>query len=99
MVTPTPRDAGTLTLVVRVTPRAKHDVIKLQDGQLRVWLRAAPVDGAANAALIALLAERLNLPRRAITIIHGETARLKRLAIEGLSADGLRQRLTAVDSA
>lgn len=99
MVRPTPRGAGTLTLVARVTPRAKRDAISLQDGQLRVWLRAAPVDGAANAALIALLAERLDLPRRAITIVHGETARLKRLAIEGLTTDELRQRVAATDRA
>lgn len=84
-----------LILAVRVTPRANRDTLRLKDGQLRAYLRAAPVDGAANAALLALLADRLDVPRRAITIIFGDTARLKRIAIEGLTAGELRQRLSA----
>ena len=84
-----------LIVVARVIPRAAQDAIALEDGQLRVRLRAAPVDGAASAALITLLAARLRLPKRAITIIQGQTARVKRIAIEGLSADDLRQRLSA----
>jgi uncharacterized protein YggU (UPF0235/DUF167 family) len=84
---------GTLSLTIRVTPRASRDTLTIEDGQLRIRLRAAPVDGAANAALIALLAERLRLPRRAITIVQGDTARVKRLAITGLTADIFRQRL------
>jgi hypothetical protein len=62
-------------------------------GQLRAWLRAAPVDGAANAALIALLADRLNLPRRDIAILRGVTARQKQVAIAGQTSETLRQRL------
>ena len=84
-----------LIVVARVIPRAAQDAIALEDGQLRVRLRAAPVDGAASAALITLLAARLRLPRSAITIIQGQKARVKRLAIEGLNAEDLRQRLGA----
>ncbi len=84
-----------LTLTLRVTPRASRDALSIEEGQLRVRLRAAPVDGAANAALIALLAERLGLPRRAFTIIQGETARVKRIAIAGVTADDLRQRIAS----
>jgi uncharacterized protein len=86
---------GALVVTVRVTPRSSRDALTIEDGQLRVRLRAAPVDGAANAALIALLAERLRLPRRAIAITHGETARVKRLSIIGLAEEQLRQRIAS----
>jgi hypothetical protein len=86
-------ELGRVILAIRVTPRARREALALVDGHLRAWLRAAPVDGAANAALIALLADRLSLPRRAIVIIRGETAREKQVAIAGQSSDTLRQRL------
>ena len=86
---------GALTITVRVTPRASRDALTIENGQLRARLRAAPVDGAANAALVALLAERLRLPRRAIAITHGETARVKRLSIVGLTVEELRQRIAS----
>lgn len=86
---------GAVTITVRVTPRASREALTIEEGQLRVRLRAAPVDGAANAALVALLAERLKLPRRAITIVQGETARIKRIAIADVTEDDLRQRLAS----
>lgn len=82
-----------LTVAVRVTPRARRNAIALEGDTLRVWLTAPPVDGAANAALLALLAERLGIPKRAVTLVHGETAREKVVAIAGISAETLRQRL------
>jgi len=87
---------GRLILSLRVTPRASRDALAIERGQLRVWLQASPVDGAANAALIALLAERLRLPKTAITIIRGAAARNKQAAITGLTADEARQRLAAL---
>ena len=86
-------EPGRVILSIRVTPRASRDALTVVDGQLRARLRAAPVDGAANAALIALLAERLSLPRRAITILRGETAREKQIAIDGQSGASLLARL------
>ncbi len=84
---------GRVIITIRVTPRARREALTVVDGQLRAWLRAAPVDGAANAALIALLADRLSLPRRDITILRGESARLKQIAIAGQTDETLRQRL------
>lgn len=49
-------------------------------------MAAAPVDGAANAALVALVAKRFGVPRRAVTLIAGDTARVKRLHIAGDAA-------------
>ncbi|HEU0027626.1 MAG TPA: DUF167 domain-containing protein [Ktedonobacterales bacterium] len=86
---------GALTITVRVIPRASRDTLTIEDRQLRVRLRAAPVDGAANAALIALLAERLGLPRRSLAITQGQTARVKRLSITGLTEEELRQRIAS----
>lgn len=86
-------EPGRALLIIRVTPRARREALSVEAGQLRAWLRAAPVDGAANAALIALLADRLRLPRRDISIVRGETARIKHIAIAGQTSDTLRQRL------
>lgn len=86
---------GALTVIVRVTPRASRETLSVEGGQLRIRLRAAPVDGAANTALIALLAEWLGLPRRAIDITQGETARVKRISITGVTMEDLRQRITS----
>ena len=48
---------------------------------LKVRVAVAPQEGQANAALIALLAERLDVPKSTVHIIRGETARLKTIAI------------------
>jgi uncharacterized protein YggU (UPF0235/DUF167 family) len=52
-----------------------------------VRLAAAPVDGAANDELIALFAKRLKIPKRDISIISGEHARLKRIRIAGVDRE------------
>lgn len=51
---------------------------------LKLRVAAAAADGAANAAVIALLAKALGKPRSALTILRGETARVKQIEIEGL---------------
>lgn len=77
------RDDG-LVLAVRVTPRGGRDVlIAGTDAHVAARLAAAPVDGKANAALLALVAAHFSVPRRAVTLIAGDTARLKRLHIGG----------------
>lgn len=88
-------DGARLIVPVRVTPRARRNALALEDGVLRAWLMAPPVEGAANAALLALLAERLALPKRAVTLVRGETAREKLVAIEGITAEVFRQRIAA----
>jgi hypothetical protein len=88
-----PAADGTL-LQLRIVPRAgRNGLDGIVDGRLRVRLAAAPVDGAANAALIALMAERLALPRSAIRLLRGATSRHKTLLIEGLTVDQVGQRL------
>ncbi|KPF71179.1 hypothetical protein IP69_07765 [Bosea sp. AAP35] len=89
-----------LRLAVRLTPRGGRDAIDgietLADGRavLKVRVRVAPTEGEANAALIALLARELDLPRSAVALVAGATARLKTVLLTG-EASGLTTRLEA----
>jgi uncharacterized protein len=77
-----------MDLDVRVIPRAgRSGFAGLRDGALLVRLAAAPVDGAANDELIALIAKTLRIPKRDITIVSGERSRSKRIRIAGLDRD------------
>jgi hypothetical protein len=82
-----------LRISVRVIPRSSKNEITWEGDALKVRLTAPPVDGAANEALLKLLAERLNLPKSALHIVHGATGRQKVLQIEGLTAEELAQKL------
>ena len=89
---------GGVELFVRLTPRAgRSGVVGIaeRDGRpcLEMRLAAPPVDGAANAALVAWLASTLRLPRRAVTLVAGERSRLKRVRIVG---EDLPDRLAAL---
>jgi len=96
----TPTASG-LRLRLRVTPNASLDRIDgpetLADGTtvLRLRVRAVPENGKANAAVILLLAKALGLPRSAVTLVAGETARLKTVLVEG-DPDDLAARLGAL---
>ena len=54
---------------------------------------APPVEGAANEAIVDLLAESLGLPRRAVTLVSGDHARMKRVLIVGLGVGEILTRL------
>ena len=67
-----------MILSVRVTPRAGRTAIAgMRDGVLHVKLAAAPVEGAANAALIDLLCRQLRIPKRSLRIATGERSRTR----------------------
>ncbi|AXJ95132.1 MULTISPECIES: DUF167 family protein [unclassified Sphingomonas] len=79
--------ADGLEIAVRVTPRGGRDVLAAgTSDHFAARLAAAPVDGKANAALLALVAATFEVPRRAVSLIAGDTARLKRLRIVGDAA-------------
>lgn len=86
-------------IAVRLTPRGGRDRIDGwdKDGDGRPYLKARvsapPADGEANAALVILLAKTLGVPKSAITIVAGQTARLKQVEIEGLETDEALNRL------
>ena len=79
----------------RVTPRAGRNALGGFDaeGRLSVRLAAPPVEGRANAALVTFLAEILGIPARRITIVRGETARVKLVEVEGMTDLELRSLL------
>ena len=73
---------------MRVQPRAsRSEIVGEQEGALRVRLAAAPVDGAANDALIELLADLLDVLNRDIRIVAGATSKRKLIEAEGVTAD------------
>ena len=99
MGAPLYRQAGKRLLVnLRVTPNAGADRIEgsetRDDGStvLRVRVKAVPDRGKANDAVIALLARALAVPKSSVTLLSGETARLKTIGIED-DPDLLLQRL------
>jgi uncharacterized protein (TIGR00251 family) len=86
----------TITVSVRVHPGAsREDVAMLPDGSLDVRLRARAIEGQANAGLIELLADRLDLRKRDVEIAAGQRSRQKRVTLGLASADELRRRLGA----
>lgn len=86
-----------LSIAVRVTPRSSRDCIDGVEARgmkiaLKVRVRAAPEDGKANAAVTALVADFLDLPKRAAALTAGHTSRDKTVTVSGDSED-LRRRL------
>ncbi len=74
-----------LRLTVRATPKAGRDEIagRRADGALLVRVTAAPEDGRANAAVCALVAKALGVPKGAVHVVRGETSRDKVLEVDG----------------
>lgn len=82
------------TLIVKVVPKtSREEVVGWEADVLKIRLKAAPEKGEANKALIAFLAETLDISKQSIDIVSGETARRKRLCITGLSQSELKKRL------
>ena len=72
-------------LEIRVQTRAsRSEVVVTSDGTLKVYVMAAADGGKANKAVAELLAKRLHIPKRGVTIVSGEKSRTKKIAIEGL---------------
>jgi hypothetical protein len=81
-------------LAVKVVPGASRDKIAGEyDGGLKVTVARPPQDGAANAAVIDLLARQLSIPKNQIEITHGHSRPRKIVRISGLDADELQKRL------
>ncbi len=78
---------------VKATPQsAKNEIVgieQVQDQQyaIKIKLKAKPIDGAANEALIKYLSEKLGIRTQQITLLSGQTARIKRLKCEAMTRD------------
>ncbi len=82
------------TLKIHVQPRAsKNEVLGLSEDVLRIRVTAPPKAGRANEAMITLIAESLGVPKSRIKLFKGRASRNKSIVIEGLTQDGLCQRL------
>ena len=78
------RTATGLRVQVLAQPRASRDaVVGVHDGQIKIALRSAPVEGEANASLIAFLAKALGVPKKAVTLAQGEASRRKTVLVAG----------------
>jgi hypothetical protein len=88
MITAVP---GGVMLSVRVIPRAGRAGLAGTRGRaLLVRLTAPPVEGAANAELVDVLAKALRVPKRQVTIVAGDRTRLKRVRVDGVTEEFVR---------
>jgi uncharacterized protein len=87
---------GMAEIEVRVLPRARRDEIGGErGGRLLIRLTAPPVDGAANAALRRLVARRVGVAARRVSIVRGQTSRDKVVRVDGLTEPELRESMTS----
>ncbi|MGH9200566.1 MAG: DUF167 domain-containing protein [Vicinamibacterales bacterium] len=95
MISSTP---GGVVISVRVIPRASRSGIDGTRGDaLLVRLKAPPVEGAANAELIRVIAGALSIPARSVSIVSGEHARQKRVMVTGINRSQASARLLVAD--
>ena len=89
---------GTIRFEVHAKPRAKKSrIVGPRGDALEVALAAPPVDGAANEELVRILAKALDVPRRNVHIVRGETSQKKLVAVDlaaGLDREAMLSRLT-----
>jgi uncharacterized protein (TIGR00251 family) len=83
------------TIELRVKPRAKQDRIAVVDADhLDVWVSAPPIDGRANHQVIEVLSEALDIPKRSIEIIRGQSGKNKVVRVEGLTKEEIIKRVS-----
>jgi uncharacterized protein (TIGR00251 family) len=79
--------AGGAELEILVQPRASRTrVVGEHDGRLKIQLAAPPVDGEANAALVAFLADALGARKADVVIVRGDSGRRKTVRVAGVGA-------------
>lgn len=82
------------TLAIKAIPNApRSEVVGWLGDALKVKVHAPPVEGRANEALCEFLADELTLPRRAVTVLRGDTSRQKLVRIAGLTLAEVKVRL------
>jgi hypothetical protein len=83
------------TLAIHLQPGAKrNEAVGMRDGVLWVKVRAPALKGQANSALVAFVAELLGVPKDAVVIARGRASRQKVVAIQDLSQEDLKEKLT-----
>jgi uncharacterized protein (TIGR00251 family) len=91
------RTPNGVLLHIRLQPRASRDrLVGLHGAALKIALTAPPVEGAANAALLAYTATLLQVPRAAVSLLSGAKSRDKHVLVQTPAPDHLIQRLEAM---
>lgn len=81
-------------IAIKAVPNApRHEVVGWLGDAIKIKVHAPPVEGRANEALCEFLADKLALPRRAVTVQRGDTSRLKTVRIDGLTSAEVHSRL------
>ncbi len=84
-------------LSIQVVPRSsRNEIVGVRAGELRIRLNAAPVEGAANKALIALICRTLDSPRQTVQIVSGHYSRHKTVSLSGLTREAVEQKLASL---
>ncbi len=84
------------TFAIRVQPRARRNAIIGEHGDaLKLALTAPPVEGRANEACIAFLADWLSVPRSSVSIAAGQSSRNKVVRVASIAADQVRARIAS----
>jgi len=87
---------GGVRIHLHVQPGASTtEVAGLHGDRIKLRIQAPPLDGRANAAVLAWVAERLGVPRRTVTLVRGEKSREKVVDVEGVTVEMVRERLKA----
>lgn len=85
---------GFVLVNIRVITRAsKSEIAGVHDGAVRVRIASPPVDGAANAELVNLLAKAFCVARSRIAIVSGAASKTKQMRIDGVKAEEIRKML------
>ena len=89
-----PNPGESCTIKIRVQPKSsRNQVDGFQDGALRVRVTAAPTEGQANAAVIAILAKTLGVSKSRLEIIRGYSSRDKVVSVDTLTDQEVRRKL------
>ena len=92
MITLSRQTDGAVSFAVKVAPRAnKNEIPGFEGGVLKVRLKAPPIEGKANDALVKFLADALGISRSQIEIVSGQASRRKVVRIRGMSADRIEK--------
>ncbi|NUN14026.1 MAG: YggU family protein [Myxococcales bacterium] len=99
METPIRQGVHGCIIEVYVSPRAsKSRVIGRHGDRLKVQIAAPPVDGKANDALVALVANWLSVPKSSVTILSGSTGKQKTIEVLDVKSQHVQQLIDLIDS-
>lgn len=85
---------GCIQLAIRVVPRAsRSEIVGEHGGMLRVRIASPPVDGAANAEVVKLIAKKLGVPKSGVEIVSGQMSKTKQIRVAGVTVATARRLL------